>query len=110
MRIVLSRKSIRALVVVLPWLAAAQARGGELEITVTNNQPAGGFAISPVWIGVHDGTFKTFDPGAAGLRGHPGRGRAGAIRPRSPPASPATARRRPWAACLTSPAPRSPRP
>ena len=64
MRIVLSRHYIRALVVALPWVAAAQALGGELQITVTNNQPAGGFAISPVWIGVHDGTFKTFDPGA----------------------------------------------
>jgi hypothetical protein len=64
MRIVLSRHYIRALVVALPWVAAAQALGGELQITVTNNQPAGGFAISPVWVGVHDGTFKTFDPGA----------------------------------------------
>ena len=64
MRIVLSRHYIRALVVALTWVAAAQALGGELQITVTNNQPAGGFAISPVWIGLHDGTFKTFDPGA----------------------------------------------
>src|SRR3954452_19151160 len=36
-----------------------------VEMTETNNQTAGGFAITPVWIGVHDGTFKTVDPGAA---------------------------------------------
>lgn len=64
MRIGLPRRSTGALVVILPWLVPAYASGGELQITVTNNQPAGGFAISPVWIGVHDGTFKSFDPGA----------------------------------------------
>jgi hypothetical protein len=64
MRSVDLRKSMWALVLALPWLAPAQARGGLLEISVTNNQPNGGFAISPVWVGVHDGTFTTFTPGS----------------------------------------------
>jgi len=47
----------------LALAAASQGMAGELQITVTNRQPAGGFAFSPVWIGVHDGTFSTFSPG-----------------------------------------------
>jgi PEP-CTERM motif len=34
---------------------------------VTNNQPAGGFAVTPVWLGVHDGTFDLFNPGDAAM-------------------------------------------
>ena len=36
-----------------------------LKITVTNDQPAGGFSLTPVWLGFHDGSFQTFDPGSA---------------------------------------------
>lgn len=43
----------------------ASATAGELKITVTSDQPAGGFAFSPVWFGVHDGSYRTFTPGAA---------------------------------------------
>jgi hypothetical protein len=39
------------------------ARATQLQITVTNSQPAGGFGIAPVWIGLHDGTFATFTAG-----------------------------------------------
>ena len=46
-------------------LASSAARAGSIRITVTNNQPAGGFAITPVWVGLHDGTFDLFNPGAA---------------------------------------------
>jgi hypothetical protein len=41
----------------------SQSMAGELQITVTNQQPGGGFAFTPVWIGVHDGTFSTFSSG-----------------------------------------------
>jgi hypothetical protein len=44
-------------------LMASSARADELQITVTNDQPAGGFALAPVWFGVQDGTFTTFTPG-----------------------------------------------
>lgn len=41
------------------------ARGGEIKITVTNDQPDGGFTLTPVWFGVQDGTFHAFTPGQA---------------------------------------------
>lgn len=43
----------------------------DLRIQVTNEQPAGGFGLAPVWIGIHDGTFSTFTSGetaSAGLQ------------------------------------------
>ena len=36
----------------------------ELEVTVTNNSPAGGVAITPVWVGFHNGSFDSYDGGA----------------------------------------------
>lgn len=54
-----------------PAVAAALAlafpttgSAASLQITVTNNQPAGGFAFAPVWFGLHDGTFQTFTSGS----------------------------------------------
>jgi spondin N/PEP-CTERM motif-containing protein len=71
MRMVLSRTYLRAIVLAWPLVAvavavaAASASGGEIQISVTNNQPKGGFALSTVWVGLHDGTFSTFSSGAA---------------------------------------------
>lgn len=51
------------------WLgvtvAASTSPAADIGITITNQAPAGGFAFSPVWLGIHDGTFDTFDPGSA---------------------------------------------
>ena len=46
-------------------MASSAARADFIRISVTNNQPAGGFAITPVWFGLHDGTFNLFNPGGA---------------------------------------------
>jgi hypothetical protein len=43
---------------------APDARGGSIKITVANNQPAGGYAVAPVWFGLHDGTFDAFNAGS----------------------------------------------
>ncbi len=51
------------LIATLALAATSPGMAGELQITVTNRQTAGGFAFSPVWIGVHDGTFSTFNAG-----------------------------------------------
>jgi hypothetical protein len=40
-----------------------------IRITVTDSQPAGGFGISPVWFGLHDGTYQTFSAGSAASSG-----------------------------------------
>ena len=37
----------------------------QLQITVENLQLPGGFYFTPVWFGIHDGTFDLFDPGSA---------------------------------------------
>jgi hypothetical protein len=63
MRTAFLRDFLRVLTVVFSLAGAAPAFAAELQITVTNNQPAGGFAIAPVWIGIHDGTYSTFTPG-----------------------------------------------
>lgn len=46
-------------------LMAIPARADEIQITVTNDQPTGGFALAPVWFGVQNGSFTTFTPGQA---------------------------------------------
>ncbi|WP_165070117.1 spondin domain-containing protein [Paludisphaera rhizosphaerae] len=61
----LARARSLALTAFLVVIGCASAAAGELQITVTSNQPAGGFAFSPVWFGVHDGTYRTFAPGTA---------------------------------------------
>lgn len=50
-----------AAVLALTFPTAAPA--ATLQISVTNNQPAGGFAFAPVWFGLHDGTFPLFTNG-----------------------------------------------
>jgi hypothetical protein len=42
--------------------AAAPARAGLIEISVTN-QGNSSFFLTPVWFGFHDGSFDAFDPG-----------------------------------------------
>ena len=38
---------------------------GDVMITVENLQPADGFFFTPVWAGLHDGSFDLFDTGSA---------------------------------------------
>jgi hypothetical protein len=45
--------------------AASVASGQSLTVRFTNNQPAGGFSTSPVWIGMHNGTFDYFNAGGS---------------------------------------------
>lgn len=46
-------------------LAASTSMAAVVEITVTSQTPAGGFSFTPIWLGIHDGTFDTFDSGNA---------------------------------------------
>ena len=66
MRITRSLARLVAFATAVAWLAGAPARAALLQISVTNDQPVNaGFGISPVWVGLHDGTFATFTPGGA---------------------------------------------
>jgi hypothetical protein len=59
-----------ALAIVASLAFATGVVADQLQITVTNDQPSGGFALSQVWFGVHDGSFTTFTPGV-GATGTP---------------------------------------
>lgn len=48
--------------------AASQPADAQLttvRVRVTNLAPANGTALTPIWLGIHDGTFRTFTPGMA---------------------------------------------
>ena len=44
--------------------ASASAAPIQVEVTVTSNVPVGGVAITPVWVGFHNGSFDSYDGGA----------------------------------------------
>ena len=46
---------------ILLTLIVAPAVGGEIQVTVTNNAPAGGAYLTPVWLGFHDGSFDSYN-------------------------------------------------
>lgn len=48
---------------------AAAAPAAEVRITVENLAPAGGTFLTPVWVGLHDGTFDLYDMGAPASMG-----------------------------------------
>ncbi|WP_165222151.1 spondin domain-containing protein [Aquisphaera insulae] len=60
-----ARARMLALGSLIALLGVRSAAAEQLTVTVQSNQPQGGFAFSPVWLGVHDGTYRTFTPGSA---------------------------------------------
>jgi hypothetical protein len=66
MRNVSSRISLAIGATVVASLIAAPARADQIQITVTNNQAAGGFALAPVWFGLQNSsTYSPFTPGSS---------------------------------------------
>ncbi|MEM8874156.1 MAG: spondin domain-containing protein [Planctomycetota bacterium] len=43
---------------------ASTASAQTVSVTVENLQPAGGVSLTPFWIGLHDGTFDSYDGGS----------------------------------------------
>ncbi len=64
MRTVFPQVLLRVGATVAAILIASTAPASEIQITVTNNQPGGGFALAPVWFGIQNGTFNAFTPGS----------------------------------------------
>lgn len=56
------RNTIIAVGASLAFIGVAGA--AEYRVTITNNAPAGGTYVTPVWIGFHDGSFNLFDAGS----------------------------------------------
>jgi hypothetical protein len=46
-------------------LSAGAAQAADVTFTFTNIAPTGGVGVAPLWLGLHDGSFDTFDVGAA---------------------------------------------
>jgi len=65
MRNVSSRVLLGIGTVVVAILIASPAPGADIKITVTNDQPTGGFSLAPVWFGVQNGSFNVFSPGSS---------------------------------------------
>jgi len=53
----------RALMATAAIAALAPSAVAEITVTIENTNPEGGFFLTPVWIGIHDGTFDTNDAG-----------------------------------------------
>ncbi len=60
---VASKLVLAVLGLLLALAGASPARSESIQISVTNEQPGGGFAFSPVWFGLHDGSFSSFSAG-----------------------------------------------
>ncbi len=56
--------ALAACLTLLPNLQAQQ-----VQVTITNNAPVGGVALTPVWVGFHDGSFDSYN---GGLSSQPG--------------------------------------
>jgi hypothetical protein len=50
---------------VVAIMIASPARAAEIQVTVTNEQPMGGFSLAPVWFGVDNGSFTPFTSGSS---------------------------------------------
>lgn len=44
-------------------MAESRAFALEVLVTITNNAPTGGVALTPLWVGFHDGSFDSYDSG-----------------------------------------------
>ena len=56
---------LRVLGVAIVILIAVPVQASQLQITVTNDQPSGGFALAPVWFGLQNSSsYSPFTPGS----------------------------------------------
>ena len=62
---------LAAVLALLAACAGREAHGGQIRITVSNEQASGGFYFTPLWMGLHDGTFDSFNPGAPAVPAFP---------------------------------------
>jgi hypothetical protein len=56
---------LRQLAALVSLAAVSDAGAQQITVEFTNEQPAGGFSTSPMWFGVHNGSFDFFNAGAA---------------------------------------------
>ncbi|MEM6314115.1 MAG: spondin domain-containing protein, partial [Planctomycetota bacterium] len=61
----MTRSTALAVAAVAATSLATTAAAQSVSVTVENLAPAGGVSLTPLFIGIHDGTFDLFDPGVA---------------------------------------------
>lgn len=61
-----SRVFLLAIVAMLAVAGTLHAQTHKIVVTVESLAPWNGFYFSPVWLGFHDGSFDSFDPGGFG--------------------------------------------
>lgn len=64
-----TRKTLFSATAALGLIAASAASAITLNITVTNNQSAGGISFTPLYTGIHDGSFDAFNVGESASAG-----------------------------------------
>ena len=57
------RKLVPAIVVMICIAAQHLSAAVNVKVTVTNNSPENGVAITPLWVGFHDGSFDSYNGG-----------------------------------------------
>lgn len=65
-----SRRGLVGAALLISLCLGQPARADLLQITVTNNQGVGGLSLTPLWVGLSNGTFGTFNAGS-NLQGSP---------------------------------------
>ncbi|MEM7542263.1 MAG: spondin domain-containing protein [Pseudomonadota bacterium] len=66
----MTRKTTATLLVALSVsLFSFSSQAADVRVTITNNATAGGTYLTPLWVGFHNGTFNSFDVGAAASAG-----------------------------------------
>ena len=58
----LNRPSLHALLCLFV-LGTTAASALEVQVEITNNAPSGGVAVTPLWVGFHDGSFDSYNGG-----------------------------------------------
>ena len=63
-------KKIIYLLSALTAVTVAQtASAAKIKVTIDNLAPAGGVYFTPVWVGFHDGSFDSYNPGLSSQPG-----------------------------------------
>ena len=60
---------IRTLIVVASAASMSTGQSVDVRVSITNNAPQGGVAITPAWVGFHSGSFDSYNGGLTSLPG-----------------------------------------
>ena len=59
------KKMVPVMLTALLASTVMSAHASAIKVTITNNAPAGGLALTPFWVGFHNGSFDLFNSGEA---------------------------------------------